>query len=122
MDSRPPMLTTHPYDDDKLREECGIFGIWGDQEAAANVALGLHALQHRGQEAAGIVTADKGHFHAECAEFWFVLLGKISYRMEGVPDILADEGDVVYVPRETPLSAIQSMSRCQSLQVHHGIV
>ncbi len=61
------MLTTHPYDDDKLREECGIFGIWGDKEAAANVALGLHALQHRGQEAAGIVTADNGHFHAHRA-------------------------------------------------------
>jgi len=42
---------------------------------------------------------DKGHFHAECAEFWFVLLGKISYRMEGVPDIMADEGDIVYAPR-----------------------
>ena len=42
---------------------------------------------------------DKGHFHAECAEFWFVLLGKISYRMEGVPDIMAGEGDIVYAPR-----------------------
>lgn len=42
---------------------------------------------------------DKGHFHAECAEFWFILLGKVSYRMEGVPDIMADEGDIVYAPR-----------------------
>ncbi len=49
----PMMLTTHPFDDDKLREECGIFGIYGAQSASAMVALGLHALQHRGQEAAG---------------------------------------------------------------------
>ena len=47
------MLTTNPFDDDKLREECGIFGIWGADNAASFVALGLHALQHRGQEAAG---------------------------------------------------------------------
>ncbi|VAV88755.1 Amidophosphoribosyltransferase [hydrothermal vent metagenome] len=53
------MLTTHPFDDDKLREECGIFGVAGAEDAAAIVALGLHALQHRGQEAAGI-TARKG--------------------------------------------------------------
>ena len=50
------MLTTHPFDDDKLREECGVFGIYGADTAAAVVALGLHALQHRGQEAAGITS------------------------------------------------------------------
>ncbi|WP_029007015.1 amidophosphoribosyltransferase [Azospirillum halopraeferens] len=52
------MLTTHPYDDDKLREECGVFGIRRHAQAAAVTALGLHALQHRGQEAAGIVSSD----------------------------------------------------------------
>jgi len=57
------MLTTHPYDDDHLREECGVFGIYGHSGAAALVALGLHALQHRGQEAAGIVTCDHEQFH-----------------------------------------------------------
>ena len=46
------MLTTNPFDDDKLREECGIFGIWGADGASSFVALGLHALQHRGKEAA----------------------------------------------------------------------
>lgn len=55
--------TTHPFDDDKLHEECGIFGIYGADEAAAHVALGLHALQHRGQEAAGIVSYDGRQFH-----------------------------------------------------------
>jgi amidophosphoribosyltransferase len=47
---------SHPFDDDKLREECGIFGVIGVQDAANFVALGLHALQHRGQEAGGIIT------------------------------------------------------------------
>ena len=48
----------HPFDDDKLREECGVFGVVGIADAANFVALGLHALQHRGQEAGGIVTHD----------------------------------------------------------------
>ncbi|MDE1146104.1 MAG: amidophosphoribosyltransferase [Azospirillaceae bacterium] len=56
------MLTTNPFDDDKLREECGVFGILGPVDAAALVALGLHALQHRGQESAGIVSFDGEHF------------------------------------------------------------
>jgi mannose-6-phosphate isomerase-like protein (cupin superfamily) len=43
---------------------------------------------------------EKGHFHAECAEFWIILLGKVSYRMEGLPaEIMAEEGDIVYAPR-----------------------
>jgi len=57
-------LTTHPWDDDHLREECGVFGVWGCPDAAALTALGLHALQHRGQEAAGIVSFDGDHFHS----------------------------------------------------------
>ena len=51
--------------DDHLHEECGVFGIFGHPEAGALAALGLHALQHRGQEAAGIVTYDGQHFHVE---------------------------------------------------------
>lgn len=46
------------FDDDKLKEECGVFGVWGHEDAAALTALGLHALQHRGQEACGIVSFD----------------------------------------------------------------
>ncbi len=66
------MLTTHPFEafdefGDKLREECGIFGIAGSESAAAVTALGLHALQHRGQEAAGIVSYDGTEFHARRA-------------------------------------------------------
>jgi amidophosphoribosyltransferase len=53
------------YGDDRLREECGVFGVFGNEDAGALTALGLHALQHRGQEAAGIVTFDGAHFHSE---------------------------------------------------------
>ncbi|RTL52817.1 MAG: amidophosphoribosyltransferase [Bradyrhizobiaceae bacterium] len=52
-------------DGDTLREECGVFGIYGHPDAAAITALGLHALQHRGQEAAGIVSYDGHRFHSE---------------------------------------------------------
>ena len=70
------MMTTNPLlpaqgsgldrglDDDKFHEECGVFGIYGHEDAAAHTALGLHALQHRGQEAAGIVAFDGAHFNA----------------------------------------------------------
>ena len=52
-------------DGDRLREECGVFGIFDHPDAAAITALGLHALQHRGQEAAGIVAFDGVRFHSE---------------------------------------------------------
>jgi amidophosphoribosyltransferase len=52
-----------PGEDDKPHEECGVFGIWNHSDAAAVAALGLHALQHRGQEATGIVSHDGHHFH-----------------------------------------------------------
>ncbi len=51
-------------DDDSLHEECGVFGVWNVPDAAAVTALGLHALQHRGQESAGIVTFDGDRFHS----------------------------------------------------------
>jgi amidophosphoribosyltransferase len=60
-------MTFALYDDDKPREECGIFGIIGNDSATAMTALGLHALQHRGQEAVGIVSFDGEHFHAKHA-------------------------------------------------------
>lgn len=56
-----------PFDADHLHEECGIFGIFGHGEASALTALGLHALQHRGQEAAGIVSYDGKHFYTHRA-------------------------------------------------------
>jgi amidophosphoribosyltransferase len=61
------MNLTHPFldaDGDKLREECGIFGVIGAPDAAAACALGLHALQHRGQEAVGITSFDGAEFYS----------------------------------------------------------
>ncbi len=57
--------TQTSLDDDRLHEECGVFGIFNHPDAAALTALGLHALQHRGQEAAGIVTFDGSRFNSE---------------------------------------------------------
>ncbi|OHC76135.1 MAG: amidophosphoribosyltransferase [Rhodospirillales bacterium RIFCSPLOWO2_01_FULL_65_14] len=54
-------------DDDHPKEECGLFGIYGLPDAATHTALGLHALQHRGQEAAGIVAYDGEQFHSHRA-------------------------------------------------------
>ena len=65
---RPELyLTDLDLEGDTLREECGVFGIFGHPEAAAITALGLHALQHRGQEAAGIVSFDGTRFHQRTA-------------------------------------------------------
>jgi amidophosphoribosyltransferase len=56
--------------DDKFHDECGLFGIWNHAEAANVVYLGLYALQHRGQESAGIASTDAHHFHVEKAMGW----------------------------------------------------
>jgi amidophosphoribosyltransferase len=53
------------FNTDKLKEECGIFGISNHDDASALVALGLHALQHRGQEGCGIVSFDGSEYHSE---------------------------------------------------------
>jgi len=56
-----------PEDDDHPKEECGLFGIYGQTDAATHAVLGLHALQHRGQEAVGIVAYDGEQFHSHRA-------------------------------------------------------
>ncbi|MDC0903021.1 amidophosphoribosyltransferase [Pelagibacteraceae bacterium] len=53
------------YKSDKLREECGVFGVSNHEDGSALVALGLHALQHRGQEGCGIVSFDGKNYHSE---------------------------------------------------------
>jgi mannose-6-phosphate isomerase-like protein (cupin superfamily) len=66
-----------------------------DDRAVANIIRGNPKTQ------APANTADKGHFHEESAEFWFVLEGQIEYRIGSLPIFVADQGDVVYVPRQT---------------------
>ncbi len=61
------MANTPRENDDRMRDECGIFAVFGHPDAAALAALGLHALQHRGQESAGIVTYDGSHFNTHRA-------------------------------------------------------
>jgi len=75
--NRSPSFPPHPYlpslqdtpwiDDLSPKEECGLFGIFGHPDAATHTALGLHSLQHRGQEAAGIVAYDGEQFHSHRA-------------------------------------------------------
>jgi mannose-6-phosphate isomerase-like protein (cupin superfamily) len=63
-----------------------------DARAVANIILG-----------GGIPPpnpSDKGHFHTESSEFWFILLGQIRYTIEGLPTFVADQGDIVYVPKQ----------------------
>ena len=62
---KQPEQTAKSKYDTGLRVACGVFGIFDHDDAAALTALGLHALQHRGQEAAGIVTYDGTHYHYE---------------------------------------------------------
>ena len=62
--------TAIELDDDKFHDECGLFGIWNHAEASNVVYLGLYALQHRGQESAGIASTDGDHFQVEKAMGW----------------------------------------------------
>ncbi len=64
MSLHPPLQARDPLDDSP-RLECGVFGVFDTTEASGIVALGLHALQHRGQEACGIASFDGSHFHTE---------------------------------------------------------
>ena len=59
------MTASEPFEADRFQEECGVFGVFGHPDAAALTALGLHALQHRGQEATGIVAYDGEQFNAQ---------------------------------------------------------
>ena len=83
-------LHTEPFDDDKLKEECGVFGVLGTRDAANFTALGLHALQHRGQEAGGIVAHDAKQGFNSVRRFGYVRDNFTSAKvMEQLPGDLA---------------------------------
>lgn len=73
---------------DKLKEECGVFAIYGSSDASVNTALGLHALQHRGQEAAGIVTMSGESFSSHFAD------GLVSDNFNSAEVVKKLEGDM----------------------------
>ena len=64
-----------------------------DDRAVSNIIMG------QADKLPPAKDSDKGHFHAECAEFWFILQGQMTYRIEGAPEIIANQGDIVYAPR-----------------------
>ncbi len=63
-----------------------------DDRSFANIIIGNYQPPQPG---------NKGHFHEEGSEFWLIMLGKIRYNIEGLPEFEAEAGDVVYVPRQT---------------------
>jgi len=65
-----------------------------DDRAVANIIRGDPKTQ------AAVTDADKGHFHEESSEFWFVLEGQIEYKIGSLPIFLADQGDIVYAPKQ----------------------
>lgn len=75
--------------DDHFHDECGVFGIFGHADAAAHIALGLHALQHRGQEAAGVVTFNGEQFYTHRA---LGLVGDNFSREELIQGLKGDQG------------------------------
>jgi amidophosphoribosyltransferase len=89
-DARFPAHPFDAFDDDKLHEECGVFGVIGVVDAANFVALGLHALQHRGQEAGGIVAHHPDHGFNSARRFGYVRDNFTSHKvMETLPGPLA---------------------------------
>jgi mannose-6-phosphate isomerase-like protein (cupin superfamily) len=66
-----------------------------DDRAVANIIMGDPKTQP------AVTDADKGHFHEESSEFWFILLGKMEYKIGSLPIFLADQGDIVYAPKQT---------------------
>jgi len=73
----------------------GQYRFINDDRAVSNIIYGYE------KELPAVKPADRGHYHAECAEFWIILTGQIGYKIEGQAPFIADAGDVVYVPRFT---------------------
>jgi amidophosphoribosyltransferase len=94
----PELPPAHPFDDDKLKEECGVFGVVGVTDAANFVALGLHALQHRGQEAGGIVTYAPDHGFNSARRFGYV---RDNFTNQSVMDTLPGEIGIGHVRYST---------------------
>lgn len=99
---------SHPFDDDKLREECGVFGVVGLTDASKLVALGLHALQHRGQEAGGIVAYDQERGFNSAHRFGYV---RDNFTSEGVMSTVPGDIAIGHVRYSTAGSKGQTAIR-----------
>ncbi len=102
-------FSTNPFDDDKLREECGVFGIYGSNDATAHTVLGLHALQHRGQEAAGITSCEGSTFHTH------KLIGQVAenFTSQDILDMLPGNRAIGHVRYST--TGETTLSNCQPM-------
>ncbi len=106
-------MTTYDHETDRLRDQCGIFAVWGHPEAANLAYLGLHGLQHRGQESAGLVTSDGEMLHVHCRRG---LVGDI-FR----PDVLSRlPGDRAIGHVRYSTAGGSSLANAQPLVVHSG--
>ena len=99
----------HPFDDDKLKEECGVFGVIGVADAANFVALGLHALQHRGQEAGGIVAYDPDAGFNSARRFGYV---RDNFTSQSLMQTLPGELSIGHVRYSTAGSRPQPSVMC----------
>jgi len=105
--STKPFLA-HPFNDERLHEECGVFGVIGVAEAANFVALGLHALQHRGQEAGGIVSYEPETGFNSARRFGYV---RDNFTKAGLMDTLPGELAIGHVRYSTAGSKGQTAIR-----------
>src|SRR5210317_1406942 len=96
--SQTKPFLAHPFDHNKLKEECGVFGVVGVAEAANFVALGLHALQHRGQEAGGIVAYDPETGFNSARRFGYV---RDNFTSQSLMQTLPGELSIGHVPYST---------------------
>jgi amidophosphoribosyltransferase len=106
--SQTKPFLAHPFDDDKMKEECGIYGVIGVPEAANFVALGLHALQHRGQEAGGIVSYDKDAGFNNVRRFGYV---RDNFTKESLMKTLPGEISIGHVRYSTAGNKGQTAAR-----------
>jgi mannose-6-phosphate isomerase-like protein (cupin superfamily) len=80
---------------EKQSKKAGVRRFINDDRAVANAIYGY------AKDLPPADPADRGHYHAECAEFWVILGGQMEYRIEGQGTLIADAGDIVYAPRMT---------------------
>jgi amidophosphoribosyltransferase len=98
------------YADDHFHDECGVFGVFGHAEAANLAYLGLYALQHRGQESAGIVSSDGGELHAHRA------MGEVEEIF--IPSVLAQlPGDLAIGHTRYPTAGDKALLNAQPIMV-----